>query len=295
MFSISAALESAFPRGQEVRLRLQEGESVSLLLSSGQIAGPTGVIGCVLTLTDITERKRAELALLQSEKLASVGRLASTIAHEINNPLETMGHALYLAMTDPGTPQTAKAYLEMAVQELERVTHITRQTLAFHRKQVATVIDLRASVDDVFKMFSARLKSRGISVEKRYAEVGEITAVGGEVRQIISNLLSNSMDAVPKGGKIYLRLSRATVNGGSQAVRFTIADTGAGILPEQLKKIFEPFFTTKDVVGTGLGLWVTKRIVEKHGAKILVRSKPATGTVFSILFPKAIGETAEKL
>ena len=246
----------------------------------------------VAIVQDITERKRAEEALLRAEKLASVGRMASTIAHEINNPLETIGHAVYLALTDPETSPKAKSYLELAVQELERVTHITKQTLAFHRvDKTPTLIDLRASVDSILKLFAPRLQARGITVVKRYAEVECIRAGGGEIQQVISNLLSNSMDAVPNHGKIQFRVSRSVGRNGSRLIRFTIADTGSGIPPERLKNIFEPFFTTKEVVGTGLGLWVSKQIVDKHGAKIRVRSKVGKGTVFSIVFPIAEGTT----
>lgn len=238
-----------------------------------------------ILFNDITERRRMEQALIQSEKLASMGRMASTIAHEINNPLETIGNALYLAMTDPGTTTEAKAFLELAVQELDRVTHITKQTLAFHRSDKRpSLIDLRECVDGLLKMFTPRLMSRGITLEKCYAEASPVMATMGEIQQIVSNLISNSMDAVPSHGKICLRISR-TVGRNGKGVRLTIADTGSGIPQGSLKKIFEPFFTTKEVVGTGLGLWVTKQIAEKHGATIRVRSKIGSGTVFSLVFP----------
>jgi len=237
---------------------------------------------------DITDRKRAEEALIQSEKLASVGRMAAAIAHEINNPLETVGHAVYLAGTDPGTSQKAKSYLDLATQELERIAHITKQTLAFNREdKEPTLVDLRGSVDSILKLFAARLKAKGISVEKRYAEVESIRASGGAIQQIISNLLSNSIDATLNHGKIQLRVSPSMGRNGSRLVRFTIADTGSGIPPGHLKRIFEAFFTTKEIVGNGLGLWVTKQIAEKHRATIRVRSKLGTGTVFSIAFPSA--------
>jgi PAS domain S-box-containing protein len=248
--------------------------------AEGRLLRSAGII------QDITERKRAEAALIQSEKLASVGRMSSAIAHEINNPLETIGHAIYLAATDSGTPPQVKSYLGLATQELERITQITTQTLAFHREnRTPSLIDLRESVDGVLRLFAPRLKARGISVETRYVEVDRVTASRGEVQQVISNLLSNSMDAVPNNGKIHLRLARSLDKHGSAGVRFTIADTGTGIPRERLKNIFEPFFTTKEVVGTGLGLWVTKQIIDSHGATIRVRSKPGRGTVFSIVFP----------
>jgi PAS domain S-box-containing protein len=285
-FSISDALRGSVLRAQEVSFCRQGERPVSLLLTASPIRASSVVVGCVLTMTDITERNRAEEALLRSEKLASVGRMAATIAHEINNPLETIGHAVYLALTDPGTSQQARLYLDMAVQELDRVTHITRQTLAFHRESnTPTLVDLRESVDSVLRLFAPRLESRGITVEKRYPEVDRIMAFDGEIRQLISNLLSNSMDAVPSRGRIHFRLSRWIGRNGSPKIRFTIADTGSGIPPERLEKIFEPFFTTKEMYGTGLGLWVTKQIVEKHGAAIRVRSRLGRGTVFSIAFP----------
>jgi signal transduction histidine kinase len=160
--------------------------------------------------------------------------------------------------------------------------------LAFNREdKTPTLIDLRESVDSLVKLFAPRLQARGITVVKRYAEVECIRAGGGEIQQLISNLLSNSMDATPNQGRIELRVSHAKGRNGSRLARFTIADTGSGIPPAQLKKVFEPFFTTKEIVGTGLGLWVTKQIVEKYGAKIRVRSKIGSGTVFSIAFPIA--------
>ncbi len=175
--------------------------------------------------------------------------------------------------------------MELATQELDRVTHITKQTLAFNREdKTPTLIDLRASVDSVVKLFAPRLEARGITVEKRYAEAERIRAGGGEIQQVISNLISNSMDAMPNQGKMQFRVSRSIGSNGSRLVRLTIADTGSGIPRERLKMIFEPFFTTKEMVGTGLGLWVTKQIAEKYGATIRVRSKLGRGTVFSIAF-----------
>jgi PAS domain S-box-containing protein len=264
-------------------------------VSAYRVGGPESRKVAIL-FNDITERRRAEQALIQSEKLASVGRMASTIAHEINNPLETVGNAVYLALTDPGCSPEAKSYLKTAVEELDRVTHITRQTLAFHRENTKpTLIDLRESIDSLLIFYAPRLKARGIELEKRYAEVDPILATGGEVRQVISNLLTNSMDALTRNGKIHIRISRSIVRNGAQGVRVTIADTGSGICPESLKKIFEPFFTTKEVIGTGLGLWVTRQIVEKHGATIRVRSKPGKGAVFSVAFPSVSQGNGERL
>jgi signal transduction histidine kinase len=143
------------------------------------------------------------------------------------------------------------------------------------------------------RLFDTKLQARRITVEKRYSDVGRISALSGEIQQVISNLLSNSMDATPNHGKVQFRLSRTITRRGLRAVRFTVADTGCGIPKERLKKIFEPFFTTKEVVGNGLGLWVTKQIVEKLGAEIRVRSKIGKGTAFSIVF--LIDQETQKL
>lgn len=271
----------------ELRHTTKDGREVTVTSRHQLMVGSDGVERILETNRDITDRKKAAQALLRSEKLASVGRMASTIAHEINNPLETIGNVLYLAMSDSGLPQEARSYLDIAVQELDRVTHITKQTLAFHRETSApTLIDLSKSIDSTVRLYAGRLESRGVTIKKRCADVGRIKAFGGEIQQVISNLISNSMDATPDHGRIELRLSRMDGDGGDK-IRLTIADTGSGIPPERLPNIFEPFFTTKEMYGTGLGLWVTKQIIEKHGAKIRVRSKLGRGTVFSIVFPVA--------
>ncbi len=269
----------------ESRLRGVDGKWHPILSRGVPVRDDRGQIVCWTGINlDIFRLKEAERALVRSEKLASVGRMASTIAHEINNPLETIGNVVYLAMTDPSMPDAAKEHLEIAVQELERINHITRQTLAFHRETASPMpIDLRTSVDTVLRLFEARLRSRGITVKRRYRGSGCIMAFSGEIQQVISNLLSNAMDATPERGRIEFRLSCA----GEGRTRFTIADTGSGISRERLAKIFEPFFTTKEMYGTGLGLWVTRQIVEKHGGNIRVRSKLGRGTVFSMVFPVA--------
>ena len=148
-----------------------------------------------------------------------------------------------------------------------------------------SLIDLRENLEGVLNLYLGRLRTRDIAVERRYSTEEPIYAVNSEIRQIITNLLSNSLDALPNNGKLSCRITRSTGRGGSPAVRLTIADNGSGIGPEDRKRIFEPFFTTKEFVGTGLGLWIIKQIAEKHGATIRVRSNLQKGTVFSIAFP----------
>lgn len=292
---VSARDLSTFER--EAQMRLPDGQLRWMHLLSRPRRLPDGRVIWDGVQTDITDHKQAEQALIRSEKLASAGRMAATVAHEINNPLEAIGNAVYLAWMDKSISKEAKANLDIAVHELQRVAHLAQRTLGFYRDHATpALIDLRGTVDGVVDLFVPRLKTRGIAIEKRYAQVEAIKAVDGELRQIVSNLVSNSLDAMEKDGRILLRINPFSADG-RRSVRLTIADTGTGIAPERLSKIFEPFFTTKESVGTGLGLWVTKELVQKYGGTIRVRSKVGKGTVFSIGFPikEQSGANAEQV
>ncbi len=283
---------SVFER--ELRMQLPDGQIRWMHLLSRPRRLPDGRTVWDGVQTDVTDRKQAEQSLIRSEKLASAGRMAATVAHEINNPLEAINNAVFLAWMDKSLSDVTKGYLDIAVQELRRVAYIARRTLGFYRENTApALVDIRSTVDSAIDLFAPRLKTRGIEVEKRFAEVDKIQAVDGEIRQIICNLVSNSLDGTEGRGKILLRVKSFSANG-RRSVRLTIADTGTGIARELLTKIFEPFFTTKEAVGTGLGLWVTRELVHKHGGTIRVRSKLGRGTVFSINFPTAVqdGESA---
>jgi PAS domain S-box-containing protein len=236
---------------------------------------------------NITEKKRAEQALVRSEKLASVGRMAATIAHEINNPLAAAMNALYLVWSSPEVPDSARTNLDLAEQELERVAHITKQTLGFYRETGnSTTVQLPDLLDDVLMMYGPKLNNKNASVERRYRCGASVYAIEGEVRQVVSNLIANGIDAMPQNGTLYVRTSGpSTANGLPAMVQLTIADNGSGIPPENMRQIFEPFFTTKQSVGTGLGLWVTKELVRKHDGKLRVRSRVGEGTVFVIWLP----------
>ncbi|MGA2369317.1 MAG: ATP-binding protein [Candidatus Korobacteraceae bacterium] len=242
------------------------------------------------TASDVTERKRTEDALLRSEKLATLGRLAATIAHEINNPLEAVTNTLYLARVSAEDPASQLQYLDMADDELKRIAHITRQTLGFYRESSApAAVSVGIVLDAAEDLLRAKIKAKRASIEKQYDLDRQVAAVPGELRQVFSNLLANSLDAIEEQGAIKLRISKSTsVTNDRSRIRVTIADNGKGIDAATLPRIFEPLFTTKEATGSGLGLWVSKQIIEKHGGSIRVRSsprKPRSGTVISIFLP----------
>ena len=248
------------------------------------------IVGGFLTIRDITEQKRAQEALIRSEKLASVGRMAATIAHEINNPLEAVMSLLFLAKENKELPESARQYLETADAELNRIAHITRQSLGFYRESNAPALtSVNAVLESAVDLLKSKIKAKQAVIEKQWDGDVQVTAVAGELRQVFSNLLANSLDAIDEKGTIKLRVSTgAAFNNGDRRVRVTVADNGKGISASSRQHIFEPFFTTKGTVGTGLGLWVSKQIIDKHGGTIRMRSSTngaRRGTVFSVVLP----------
>jgi len=241
------------------------------------------VRGFVALVADITDRRIAEDALRKSEKLAAAGRLAASIAHEINNPLESVTNLVFLAKNDPGLTASGKEYLALAEDELRRVSHIATQTLRFHRQATRPAkVNIEELLDSVLTLYERRLRDAQVGVERRYFGSGDIAAFDGELRQLFANLIGNALEASRPGCRILLR-TRGFECDGRRGVRVTIADTGHGIAPLLLSRIFEPFFTTKPSTGTGLGLWVSREIVDKHHGSIRVRSseRPGnSGTVF---------------
>jgi PAS domain S-box-containing protein len=239
---------------------------------------------------DIEERKRAEKAVMQSEKLAAVGRLASSIAHEINNPLESVTNLVYLARQKALIPEV-QGYLETAEQELRRVSAIASQTLRFYR-QTTHPQSIRGQdlIESVLSVLQGRFANSKITVEKRDRASKPVKCFEGEIRQVLSNLLTNAIDAMqPRGGRLLLRCREATNwKADRRGIVITVADTGCGIDRQTLQKIFEAFFTTKDIGGTGLGLWISKDIVSRHHGELKVRSsqRPShCGTVFALFLP----------
>jgi len=249
-------------------------------------------------LRDITVRKQAEEALIRSEKLASVGRMAASISHEINNPLGAVTNLLYLAKATNEMPDSARRYLEIADEELKRVAHITQQSLGFYRESTAPArTSVNAVLQSAIDVLGGKIKAKQAVVEKQWDGDVEITAVAGELRQVFSNLLANSLDAIGEKGVIKLRVSTgAALNNGHRCVRVTIADNGKGISASVRRQIFEPFVTTKGTTGTGLGLWVSKQLIDKHEGSIRVRSNTdgtRSGTVFSVTLPVGPGAAAD--
>jgi PAS domain S-box-containing protein len=270
----------------------KDGHLVEVSVAISPVKDRTGrVIGVSKIARDITEHKRMQEALIQSEKLAATGRLAAAIAHEINNPLESVTNLAYLLSIDSSLSETAHRYAELMLQEISRANEITKQTLAYYRDTgKPSEVHIRALVENVIELNRPRLQNKKIKIECDFRTSDPVHGLAAEIRQVIANLLLNAMDAVPDRGNIRVRLSGDPVSH-KQRIRLTIADNGHGIAAPDRKRMFEPFFTTKGNKGTGLGLWVSRGIVKKHGGRIEVRSckRPGkSGTVFSVLLPRYV-------
>jgi PAS domain S-box-containing protein len=241
-------------------------------------------------MSDITQRKQAEKALLQSEKLAVAGRLATSIAHEINNPLEAVANLLYLVSRADSLPQ-AHEHAEMALSEVMRMARITSQTLKFHRQtEAAKLTRLSEEIDGVLGLFHGRLVELNVSIEERFEDDPELKCLVGDLRQVFANLIANAADAMKTGGRLVIRLrwSNDWRTGSRKGIRLTFADSGEGMSAKTRRRIYEPFFTTKEETGTGLGLWLTATIVERQRGDLRVWSSQLpgrSGTVFSLFLP----------
>lgn len=226
-------------------------------------------------------------AIRDNQKLATIGRLAASIAHEINNPLESITNLLFLIGSDPTLSTDARNYLQMAQQELARVSQISSQTLNFYRESPAPVrTDLSDLLEEVLVLYARRIGEKRLAVIKEYDATAPIHVFPGEMRQVFSNLISNAIEASHEGGKLRLRIraARHWTDGGVRGLRISIADNGSGIPAHIRKRIGEPFFTTKGQHGTGLGLWVTQSILARYGGNLQLHSSVGQrhGTVFSV-------------
>jgi PAS domain S-box-containing protein len=240
--------------------------------------------------TDVTARVEFEAALRESEKLAAVGRLASSIAHEINNPLESVMNLLYLAQQEESLPEILQ-YLGQADKQVQRVSLITSQSLRFYKQstkpQAVRAFDLLESVLDLYE---TRAENSHVAIEHRDRSHESIVCLESEIRQVLNNLVRNAIEAMGRdGGRLLIR-SRDTTDWrtGVPGVAITVADTGSGISPQTMQQLYRPFFTTKGASGTGLGLWISSEIVARHRGRLLVRScqrEGASGTVFMLFLP----------
>jgi PAS domain S-box-containing protein len=279
----------------------KSGQRIDVSLTISPVKDLQGkVIGAAKIVRDVTESKKMERALRTTEKLAAAGRLAATVAHEINNPLTSVTNLIYLAKQEVSDPKRVTEYLELAGRELDRVAHIARQTLGFYRDTSLPVrLNVPDALDDLLLLYESRFQTRQIRVVKQYDKDAEITALAGEIRQALSNLITNSIDAMPSGGSLVIRVSKSRKwdNLRLPGVRITICDTGSGIPSHHLKNLFQPFFTTKPDVGTGLGLWITRNIIEKQDGTIRLKTRTGTkghGTAFSIFLPLAGKDSGQK-
>jgi len=260
-------------------LKHADGRLIPIEDSAAPIRDDMGeLIGVVLVFRDVTNERKTQDLLRRSEKLAAAARLSATVAHEINNPLEAVGNLIYLAKGNPNASPEIVISLSIAEQELERVAHITRQTLGFYRESnEARPVELPPLIESVLRLYSNKLSSKNIRVERDFGQCPPMLGVPGELKQVISNLVSNAVDAVSPNGKIRLRTQGVDDHNGGR-IQLVIEDDGPGVAPEHRSRIFEPFFTTKKDIGTGLGLWVSREIIERHGGTITVSAPDGNGS-----------------
>jgi len=275
----------------ETRRRAKSGEILTISLTVSPIRDDSGrIIGASKIARDITSQKMIQDALRRNEKLAVVGRMAASVAHEINNPLEAVTNLLYI-LESHTRDEEGMEYLRSAQRELSRVAAITAQTLNFYRSAVSPVrVQVAQVLDETIEFHKSRLQLAHIDVQRRYQATPPVLCLEGELRQVFMNLVGNAVDAMPAGGRLSVRIRPATdAKTGDSMVRITVADTGVGMDKVTLKRLFEPFYTTKGAAGTGLGLWVTDEIVRKHKGHIQLRScqvPSQTGTEFVLHLPQ---------
>ena len=287
-------------RGEPIREQLLEGELPARpgehrywTVNYYPVYATDGTIQAITAASlEITQQKKSELALIQSEKLAAVGRLASSISHEINNPLEAITNLLYLVSTDERLHEDIRVYVHLAQSEVARVSQIATQTLRFHRQAIrATLVKASDLVGAVLGLYQGRLSNSGISVQADYTSESPILCFENDIRQVLNNLIANAIDAMRGGGRLLVRAHEVTdwkPGANRRGVRITVADTGHGMSAAVKARVFEPFYTTKDLNGTGLGLWISSGIVQRHQGRLTLRSSldpRHQGTVFTLFLP----------
>ena len=275
-----------------VALISRSGQEYPLELTGSPILNDRNLlVGVVVVFRDITQRRQTEQTLRSSERLALAGRLSATIAHEIRNPLDTVSNLIYLLRHEEDPSNASSQYLELASDELARIAQITGQLLTFHREaQVPVQVNLADVLQSVLVLFAPQIRKAHIDLEQRFEAAPLVRGFPGELRQVFSNLVGNALDAMPNGGKLILHLRESSLasDPARRGARITILDTGVGIPAGVRKNLFAPFFTTKGEKGTGLGLWVSRGLIEKHEGTIHLASRMRAGkngTAFSVFLP----------
>ena len=272
--------------------RKKNGETIEVSVTISPIRDSSGtVIGASKIARDISDRKRIEGLLIQSEKLAATGRMAAAVAHEINNPLESLVNLIFLARQDSAMDSKAYRYLLTAEEELERVSHLARQTLGYYRDTGSPAkVHVHSLIDNVLTVYNAKFVAAGISVDTQFNDLQKIVVSRGEMIQVFSNIIANAVDAMRQGGALHITTRNLLASSGD-GLQIVVQDNGTGILQEHQARIFEPFFTTKGDLGSGIGLWVAKQLVERRGGQISVASsteKDKSGTTITIFLPFAV-------
>ncbi len=282
---------SSHGENYEVECRKMDGTVVPVLIGAAVLNPevPEKDRQIVAFLADLTEQKRSHQVLRNTEKLAAAGRLAASVAHEINNPLEAITNCIYL-LTQCELDDTARDFVKLAQHELNRVTHITTQTLRFYRQSTRpTETNIHELFETVLALYDIRMRAQNIELVRDFSDIPNIVTLDGELRQVLANLVGNAVDAMQNsGGKLILRTRIGTHwQSNRDGIVIVVADTGPGMNQATLKRIFEPFFSTKGLTGTGLGLWISSEILTKHKGNIQVRSRQSQphGTVFRIFLP----------
>jgi PAS domain S-box-containing protein len=275
-----------------VLLVSRSGREYPIEMSAAPIKSDHGTVaGIVLVFRDVTQRRQTEQTLQASDRLTQAGRMAATIAHEIRNPLDTVSNLLFLLRQESYPKSETRQYIDLASEELSRITQITGQLLTFHREAQAPVqVDLVRVVESVLTLYSPQIQMAGIKVTRRFETHRAVRGFPGELRQVFANLVANSIHSMPSGGQLLLHVYESTLSSDTErrGVRVTVLDNGSGIPPHIRKYLFAPFYTTKGEGGTGLGLWVTRGIVEKHEGTIHFTSTlriGRSGTAFSVFLP----------
>lgn len=285
-FDVTERPAKAMPKRSGPYVMSQPGKKSNMLKSAANPPIPAA--------SSLPEAAGALDTLRASQKLIQLGRLAASIAHEVNNPLESVSNLLYLIRGEPGLPQGAVAYLDMADREMRRVISISKQTLNFARAASEPMdLSLPDLLEEVLILYRRRIDEKRLRIVQKYAPTEAIHAIPGEMRQVLANLIVNAIEACDERGCLTLRVRPAVAAQRARGIRVTIADNGAGIPPHVRRRLGEPFFSTKGQEGTGLGLWVSRSIIERHGGSLRLRSihhqeprgEALHGSVFTLFLP----------